>query len=45
VKNNVPFDVAFSLDELDRLAWVVIFGEFEGQRFNWGTGRWEEQRT
>lgn len=41
VKSGVPFDVAFSLDPVMRLAWVVILGEFGGLSFNWAEGRWE----
>lgn len=42
VKNGIPFDVAFSLDDIERLAWVVIMGEFQGLTFNWETGEWEK---
>ena len=28
VKNGVPFDVAFSLDDTERFAWSVCMGEF-----------------
>lgn len=41
VKNGVPFDVAFSLDAVERLAWVVVFGEFSGLHFNWETRSWD----
>lgn len=40
VKNNVPFDVAFTLDEQTRTAWCVILGELEGGRFDWAHGVW-----
>lgn len=41
VKNGVPFDVAFSLDDLDRQAWTIILGELDGQRFNFDVMSWE----
>ena len=41
VKNGVPFDVAFSLDAVERLAWVVIMGELIGLSFNWESRTWE----
>jgi hypothetical protein len=41
VKNGIPFDVAFSLDSDMRLAWVVIFGQLNGLKFDWNTRSWE----
>lgn len=43
VKNNVPFDVAFSLPPDERLAWMVIFGRFDGGEFDWSTGSWKKR--
>ncbi|MGN6536411.1 MAG: hypothetical protein ACTHKQ_11870 [Mesorhizobium sp.] len=41
VKNNVPFDVAFSLGPAEKLAYVVVIGEMDsGKRFNWATRTW-----
>jgi hypothetical protein len=40
VRNGVPFDVAFSLPERERLAWVVIFGTLAGQTFDWSIEKW-----
>ncbi len=45
VKNGIPFDVAFSLDPVERLAWVVIFGEFNGLTFNWDSQSWDRPRA
>jgi hypothetical protein len=36
----VPFDVAFSLPEDERLAWIVIMGRFDGLEYDWGTRTW-----
>lgn len=44
VKNGIPFDVAFSLDSTERLAWVVIFGQLNGLSYNWETGDWDKQQ-
>jgi len=43
VRNNVPFDVAFSLDEAKRAAFAIVFSEFEGARFDWEGFRFEER--
>jgi len=45
VKNGVPFDVAFSLDDTDRLAWTVVCGEQEGGVFDWSRGKWEDRKS
>jgi hypothetical protein len=37
VKNGVPFDVAFSLGNKERVAWSIIMSEHEGAKFNWET--------
>jgi hypothetical protein len=42
VRNGVPFDVAFSLGERERLAWVVVFGTLAGRTFDWATEKWLE---
>jgi hypothetical protein len=39
----VPFDVAFSLPDDERLAYVVVLGTLEGRRFDWSTHTWQEQ--
>ena len=43
VSKGVPFDVAFSLDEAQRLAWVVILGEFDGPVYDWSSGTWSRR--
>ena len=42
VKNNVPFDVAFSLRPKMRMAWSIIISEFDGSKFNWDQMRFED---
>jgi len=37
----VPFDVAFSLSEDERLAFVVVLGELDGRSFDWQALRWK----
>ena len=54
VRNGVPFATAFGMDADDistyrmpddvRLALAVLFGEWEGGRYNWSTRTWEKQR-
>ena len=41
VRNGVPFDVAFSLDPDERLAWVVVFGTLDGGEFDWQAREWK----
>jgi hypothetical protein len=42
VRNGVPFDVAFQIDEVTRGAWCIIFSEMEGARFDWNTMQFEK---
>ena len=42
MKNGVPFDIAFALDDTDRMAFVVALGSLEGRAFDWTTGAWKE---
>ena len=54
MRNGVPFSVAFGMDagDLDtyrmpddvRIALSVVFGQFDGNRYNWATHKWEERR-
>jgi hypothetical protein len=43
VKHGVPFDVAFSLSNDNRVAWNIICGEIDGGKFNWTTLNFENQ--
>jgi hypothetical protein len=37
----VPFDVAFSLDDEERHAWVVVMGVHDGRgSYDWSTRSW-----
>jgi hypothetical protein len=40
VKNGVPFDVAFSLSSVERLAFVIALGTLEGHDFDWSSMSW-----
>lgn len=40
VHNGVPFDVAFSLPEHERLEWVAVIGHLHGRVFDWSAGQW-----
>jgi hypothetical protein len=42
VKHNVPFDVAFALDDVTRAAFSIVFSEFEGSKFDWERLRFED---
>jgi hypothetical protein len=42
VRSGIPFDVAFSLDDVTRAAWCITFSEFEGNRFNWSTMEFDD---
>jgi hypothetical protein len=37
VRHGVPFDVAFSLDDLERSAFCIIVSEQGGAEFDWRT--------
>jgi hypothetical protein len=41
VRNGVPFDVAFTLSEADRLAYVVALGTLDGRVFDWQAMCWK----
>ncbi len=43
VRNGIPFDVAFTVDDVTRAAWCIVFSEMEGNRFNWNRMQFEEQ--
>lgn len=38
----MPFDVAFSLDEEERLAFVVAIGTLDGREFEWSSLTWKD---
>ena len=42
VKNGIPFDVAFQLDDVTRAAWSIAFSEMEGAKFDWAAMRFRE---
>lgn len=44
VKNGVPYDVAFSLPAEERVAYMIIFGELEGGKFDWARMDWEKPK-
>lgn len=41
VQNGVPFDIAFSLPDDERLAFVVALGTLNGREFDWSTQSWK----
>ena len=41
-RNGVPFDVAFSLDAEERLAWVVALGSLAGRVYDFDAGAWKD---
>lgn len=43
VKYGVPFDVAFSVSNDMRVAWLIIFGEIDGGEFDWGAITWKKR--
>jgi hypothetical protein len=44
VKNGVPFDTAFALDDITRTGWCIIFSEMDGATFNFHTMQYDEQK-
>jgi hypothetical protein len=43
VRNGVPFDVAFSVDDATRTAFSIVFSEFEGNKFNYERMEFEKE--
>ena len=41
LKYGVPFDVAFSIPNNLRVAWLIIGGEAEGKVFDWSNLDWK----
>jgi hypothetical protein len=41
---QLPFDLAFSADDVFILAWMVAKGENEGGQFVWETMTWKPRR-
>lgn len=44
MKNGVPYDVAMTMEDEERIAHAVIFAGFEGQVFDWVRERYEERK-
>lgn len=42
MKNGIPFDLAFQLDDETRAGFCIVFGELEGGRFNWDSMSFEK---
>lgn len=42
IKHGVPWDVAMNMSRGTRWAFLVIFGELNGNRFNWDAMQWVE---
>jgi len=42
VRCGVPYDIAYGLDEAERMAYVVTFGTLDGLRFDWKRLAWED---
>lgn len=42
VRHNVPFDVAFQLDDVVREAMCIIASEQGGAKFDWDRMDWED---
>lgn len=43
VRHGVPFDVAFSLSTVDRMAYVIVLGILDGHDFDWPSFKWSHQ--
>jgi hypothetical protein len=41
----VPFDVAFCLSPVERLAFVVAIGRLDGNEFDFRAMRWKERKA
>lgn len=43
VRNNVPFDVAFSLDSVTARGWSMSFAKMDGHEWDWDQGDWKKR--
>jgi len=41
---NIPFDIAFELDDITRTGWCIHFSEMDGSKFNFNTMSYDEQK-
>jgi hypothetical protein len=39
----VPYDVAFGLDDTERVAYIIILGRLAGLSFDWQRIKWNEE--
>jgi hypothetical protein len=44
VKNGIPFDVAFRLDDVTRAAFAIAYSEMDGNTFDWNTMRFKDHK-
>jgi len=44
VKNGVPWHVAMSLSNEERVAFCIMFGELDGGVFDWGALSWRKPK-
>jgi len=44
VRNGVPWDVAESWSDDERLAAAIVAGEFDGSSWDWDRMRWDKSR-
>jgi hypothetical protein len=42
VKNGIPFDLAFQLDEVTLAAYSIAFSELDGASFDWSTMKFKD---
>jgi hypothetical protein len=42
IRHGVPFDVAFSLSDVERAGWCIIISEQGGRKFNMSTMDFEK---
>lgn len=45
MKNGVPWDEAWSMEPVEALAAAVVFGEMEGNRFDWQSMTWKDRNA
>lgn len=42
MKNGIPEERAFAMEDAERFAFAVTFATFEGQEFDWQALRWKK---
>jgi len=40
--SGVPWELVKDMDRVDRLCWLIVLGELQGHKWDWGAFCWRE---